>query len=63
MILWNYTWNIRCFIVTRAHLEKNGENINSSSSILLMSDAQNNTGSDWALKFLGQDNTKQHGIT
>ena len=34
-----------------------------STSNLLLSDAQNNTRSDWALKFLGQDNTKQPGIS
>ena len=35
----------------------------SSSSSILLSDAQNNTGLDWALTFVGQDNTKQPGIT
>ena len=34
-----------------------------TGDVLLLSDAQNNTGSDWALKFLGQDNAKQPGIT
>ena len=39
-----------------------GSNQHKSSSLLL-SDAQNNTGSDWALKFLGQASAKQPGIT
>ena len=29
---------------------------------LLLSDAQNDTGSDWALKFLGQGTTQQPNI-
>ena len=33
------------------------------SESLLLSDAQNNTGSDRALKFVGQDKAKQPGIT
>ena len=32
-----------------------------STSNLLLSDAQNNTRSDWALKLLGQENEKQPG--
>ena len=32
-------------------------------SSILLSDAESNTGSDLSLKFLGQDNAKQPGIT